>query len=67
VIIVFIKWSHREIADCKPCTVVLDIHPSHRTELMIAAAEESNIEFLCDPGGWNRQIPADGPPNIRRT
>jgi hypothetical protein len=57
VIIEFIKWLHQEVADYKPCALVLDVYPSRRSEWVIAAAKENDVEllFVPAPGTGNFQ------------
>jgi hypothetical protein len=46
-----IEWPHREMADYRPCVLVMDVHPSHRTECVPAIAEAEGIELLFVPTG----------------
>jgi hypothetical protein len=60
VIIESIKWLHQEIADYKPCALVLNVYPTHSGEWVIASAEEDNMELLFVPaGGIGRFQPMD--------
>jgi hypothetical protein len=60
VIVEFIESLHREVADCKPCALVLNIDPSHRTQCVIAAAKEIDVKFLSSRP-VEPVIPTDGP------
>jgi hypothetical protein len=62
VIIAFIELLHREIANYEPCILVLDIYRNHRTERVIAATEENDLELFFVPA-----CGTDALPNIRRT
>jgi hypothetical protein len=51
---------HREVADGHSCILVLDVYPSHRTDLVFAAAEANDVELLFVPaGGTGRFQPLD--------
>jgi hypothetical protein len=60
-IVQYLEWLHTEIADRRPCfLLVLDIHPAHRTDPAGAAAEECEIELLFVPaGGTSEYQPLD--------
>jgi hypothetical protein len=51
VIVEYLQWFHTEIAGGQPCALILDVYPTHRTDVVMAAAEESDIELLFVPGG----------------
>jgi hypothetical protein len=41
VIIAFVEWLHREIPDCKPCALVLDIPVSGLSDLLLQQRKPS--------------------------
>jgi hypothetical protein len=47
-----LEWLHWEIAGGCPCVLILDVYPAHRTEIVVNAAGERDIELLF--------VPADG-------
>jgi hypothetical protein len=51
VIIEFIEWLHHDITESNPCTPVLDVYPSYRTEHVIPTAEAPDVELLFVPAG----------------
>jgi hypothetical protein len=40
-IVEYLQWLHTEIADIRPCVLILDVYPAHRTGAVVASAEES--------------------------
>jgi hypothetical protein len=60
VIVEFIEWLHREVAQCSPCSLIFDVYATHRTERVLAAAEANDVELLFVPaGGTGRFQPLD--------
>jgi hypothetical protein len=48
------------MAGGQPCALILDVYPTHRTDAIIAAAEECDIEVLLVPaGGTSEYQPFD--------
>jgi hypothetical protein len=59
-IVVYIEWLHREVAKEYPCVLILDVYPGPRTDLVLAAADTSDVELLFVPaGGAARLRPLD--------
>jgi hypothetical protein len=46
-----LEWLHWEIAGGCPCVLILDVYPAHRTEVLVNAAGERDIELLFVPAG----------------
>jgi hypothetical protein len=62
VIVEFIEWLNREIADFMPCVLIIDVYPSHRTKRVLVTAEALDVELLFVPaGGTGRFQPMDCP------
>lgn len=60
IIIAYIGWLHRQVADGAPCVLILDVYPTHRTDRVFAAAQEDDVELLFVPaGGTGRFQPMD--------
>jgi hypothetical protein len=60
VIVEFSEWLHRETANYRPCVLIIDVYPSHRTERVLATAEAEDVELLFVPaGGTGRFKPID--------
>jgi hypothetical protein len=59
-IVAYIEWLDREVADGHPCVLIVDVYPSHRTDLVFATAEANDVELLFVPeGGTGRFQPLD--------
>jgi hypothetical protein len=59
-IVEYLQWLHAEIADGLPCALILDVYPTHRTDTVMAAAAQSDIELLFVPaGGTSEYQPLD--------
>jgi hypothetical protein len=54
-IVEYIQWLHEEIAGGQPCALILDIYPTHRTDIVLAAADECDVELLFVPAGGTSQ------------
>jgi hypothetical protein len=59
-IIEYSRWLHTEIASGNPCLLIVDVYPTHRTETVMAAAEECDVELVFVPaGGTSEYQPLD--------
>jgi hypothetical protein len=59
-IIECVQWFHTEIAGGQPCALILDVYPTHRTGVLMAAAEGCDVELLFVPeGGTSEYQPLD--------
>jgi hypothetical protein len=47
----YIEWLSREITRGLPSILVLDVYPSHRTDLVIETAAANDVELLFVPAG----------------
>jgi hypothetical protein len=44
-----IEWLTREIAQGHPCILILDVYPSHRTDLVVETTAANDVELLFVP------------------
>jgi hypothetical protein len=51
IIVSYLEWLSREIASGCPCALILDVYPTHRTELVFDTAAAHDIELLFVPAG----------------
>jgi hypothetical protein len=47
----YIEWLHRDIAQGYPAALILDVYPTHRTDLAFQAATGNDVELLFVPVG----------------
>ena len=47
----YIEWLAREVAHGSPSILVLDVYPSHRTDLVVDTAAANDVELLFVPAG----------------
>jgi hypothetical protein len=47
----YLLWIHENVAQRRPCVLVLDVYPSHRTDNVKECARQSGIELLFVPAG----------------
>jgi hypothetical protein len=50
-IVEYIEWLHREVAEGFPCILIMDVYPCHRTDRVLAAADTNDVELLFVPAG----------------
>jgi hypothetical protein len=59
-IVEYLQWTHTEIAGGQPCALILDAYPTHRSDGLMAATEECDIELPSVPaGGASEYQPLD--------
>jgi hypothetical protein len=54
-IVAYLQWLLAEVARDHPCALILDVYPTHRTDIVMAAAEECDIELLFVPAGGTNE------------
>jgi hypothetical protein len=47
----YIEWLHRDIAQGYPAALILDVYPTHRTDLVFQTATANDVELLFVPAG----------------
>jgi hypothetical protein len=55
-IVASIKWLHHEVAKGYACVLILDVHPHHRTDLVLATVDANDVELLFVPAGGTRRF-----------
>jgi hypothetical protein len=60
ILVCYIEWLARDIAHGHPSILVLDVYPSHRTDVVVETAAANDVELLFVPaGGTGRFQPLD--------
>jgi lysophospholipase L1-like esterase len=52
----YIEWLHRDIAQGYPATLILDVYPTHRTDLVFQTVTANDVELLFVPAGATRRF-----------
>jgi hypothetical protein len=56
----YLQGLHTEIADRRPYVLILDVYPTHRTDAVVAAAEECHVKRrFVTAGGTSEYQPLD--------
>jgi hypothetical protein len=56
IILSYIEWLSREVAQGCPCVLVLDVYSTHRTGRVLLSAAEKDMEILLIPAGGTAQF-----------